>query len=152
MRFRSPRSAYSSGTTEPGSSGAALFTFDGSQYLVRGTLWGGTALCTNPSGTDNFSRIDNVYPSLAPYLSPSSGPAYDFTDPLVESERVRLGLNLIQHPNGIILRHLVHVRREREDDVVPRAIGTWTDSMTYTGTLYAVAGPAFTVTPFNTAM
>ena len=45
---------YSSGTTEGGSSGAGLFSFDGSQYLLRGGLWGGAALCSNPNGTDNF--------------------------------------------------------------------------------------------------
>ena len=31
---------WGSGTTEGGSSGAGLFTFDGSQYLLRGGLWG----------------------------------------------------------------------------------------------------------------
>jgi hypothetical protein len=140
---------YSSGTTEPGSSGAALFTFDGSQYLVRGALWGGTALCTNPSGTDNFSRLDNVYPSLAPYLSPSSGPAYDFTDLWWNSSESGWGLNLIQHSNGIIFAIWYTYDANGKMTWYHVPSGTWTDSMTYTGTLYAVAGPAFTANPFN---
>jgi len=143
---------YSSGTTEPGSSGAALFTFDGSQYLVRGTLWGGTALCTNPSGTDNFSRLDNVYSSLAPYLNSSAGPAYDFTDLWWNPSESGWGLNLIQHPNGIIFAIWYTYDPNGKMTWYHVPSGTWTDSMTYTGTLYAVAGPAFTANPFNTSM
>lgn len=142
---------YSSGTTEPGSSGAALFTFDGSQYLVRGALWGGTALCTNPQGTDNFSRLDNVSSSLAPYLNPSSGPAYDFTDLWWNSSESGWGLNLIQHPNGIIFAIWYTYDANGKMTWYHVPTGTWTDSMTYTGTLYAVAGPAFSVNPFNAA-
>jgi len=142
---------YSSGTTEPGSSGAALFTFDGSQYLVRGALWGGTALCTNPSGTDSYSRLENVYSSLQPYLSSSSGPAYDFTDLWWNPSESGWGLNLIQHPNGIIFAIWYTYDTNGKMTWYHVPTGTWTDSMTYTGTLYAVAGPAFSVNPFNAA-
>jgi hypothetical protein len=93
---------WTSGTTEGGSSGAGLFTFDGSQYLLRGGLWGGSALCSNPQGTDNFSRFDQVYSSLAQYLNDTTGPAFDFTDLWWNAGESGWGLNLIQHANGII--------------------------------------------------
>jgi hypothetical protein len=143
---------WSTGTTEGGSSGAGLFTFDGSQYLLRGGLWGGTALCSNPQGTDNFSRLDQVYSSLSPYLTPSSGPAYDFTDLWWNPNESGWGLNLIQHANGVIFAiwYTYDATGKMTWYHVPN--GTWTDSMTYTGTLYAVAGPAFSNPTFTSSL
>ncbi|MBC8022855.1 MAG: trypsin-like peptidase domain-containing protein [Burkholderiales bacterium] len=142
---------WSSGTTEGGSSGAGLFTFDGSQYLLRGGLWGGTALCSNLQGTDNFSRFDIVYSSLAQYLNASSGPAYDFTDLWWNPGESGWGLNLIQHPNGIIFAMWYTYDANRKMTWYHVPSGTWTSSMTYTGTLYAVAGPAFDNPTFSAA-
>jgi hypothetical protein len=140
---------WSSGTTEPGSSGAGLFTFDGSQYLLRGGLWGGSALCANPQGTDNFSRIDQVYSTLSQYLAPPSGPAYDFTDLWWNPNESGWGLNLIQHANGVIFAIWYTYDANGKMTWYHVPAGTWTDSMTYTGTLYAVAGPAFSNPTFN---
>jgi hypothetical protein len=143
---------WSSGTTEGGSSGAGLFTFDGSQYLLRGALWGGTALCSNPQGTDNFSRLDQVYSAVSPYLAPSSGPAYDFTDLWWNANESGWGLNLIQHANGVIFAiwYTYDAAGKMTWYHVPN--GTWTDSMTYTGTLYAVSGPAFSSPTFTSSL
>ncbi len=142
---------WSSGTTEGGSSGAGLFTFDGSQYLLRGGLWGGTALCTNLQGTDNFSRFDIVYSSLARYLNATSGPAFDFTDLWWNPGESGWGLNLIQHPNGIIFAMWYTYDANRKMTWYHVPSGSWTSSMTYTGTLYAVTGPAFNNPTFNAA-
>ena len=141
---------YSSGTTEPGSSGAALFTFDGSQYLVRRVV-GRHGTLHQPLGTELHCG-SNVYSSLQPYLSSSSGPAYDFTDLWWNPSESGWGLNLIQHPNGIIFAIWYTYDASGKMTWYHLPSGTWTDSMTYTGTLYAVAGPAFTVNPFNAAM
>jgi lysyl endopeptidase len=143
---------WSSGTTEGGSSGAGLFTFDGSQYLLRGGLWGGTALCSNPQGTDNFSRLDQVYSSLSPYLAPSSGPAYDFTDLWWNPNESGWGLNLIQHANGVVFAIWYTYDATGKMTWYHMPNGTWTDSMTYTGTLYAVAGPAFSNPTFSSSL
>lgn len=143
---------YSSGTTEGGSSGAGLFTFDGSQYLLRGALWGGSALCTNPNGTDNFSRLDQVYTALQPYLNPTvTGPAYDFTDLWWNPNESGWGLNVIQHPNNIIFAIWYTYDAEGKMTWFHVPQGTWTDSMTYTGDLYAAAGPSFASPTFNAA-
>ena len=65
---------YSAGTTEPGSSGAGLLTFfnAGGYYEVRGGLWRGAASCGNPSGIDEYSRIDNMLPLTRQYLTPDT--------------------------------------------------------------------------------
>ena len=141
---------YSSGTTEGGSSGAGLFTFDGSQYLLRGGLWGGSALCTNPNGSDNFSRLDQVYSALQTYLNPATtGPAYDFTDLWWNPNESGWGLNIIQHANNLIFAIWYTYDAEGKMTWFHMPQGTWTDSMTYTGDLYAAAGPSFANPTFN---
>ena len=65
---------WAQGTTEGGSSGSGVFTFNsaGGYYELRGGLEGGAASCENPSGLDRFSRMDLLYTKLAPFLQPSA--------------------------------------------------------------------------------
>jgi len=61
------------GTTEGGSSGSGVFTFNSNGYYeLRGGLEGGAASCSNLSGIDRFSRMDLVFTKLAPYLQPTA--------------------------------------------------------------------------------
>ncbi|MEJ7668352.1 MAG: hypothetical protein WKH97_06385 [Casimicrobiaceae bacterium] len=64
---------YSQGSTEGGSSGAALLTFlaAGGYYEVRGGLAGGNASCAAPSARDWFSRMQEALPYLREYLTPN---------------------------------------------------------------------------------
>ena len=78
---------WAQGTTEKGSSGSGVFTFNpncsvssrtepdstfnAGCYELRGGLEGGAASCTEPTGVDRFSRMDLMYTKLAPYLQPS---------------------------------------------------------------------------------
>jgi hypothetical protein len=134
---------WGSGTTEPGSSGGGVWTSAGGQYFLRGGLWGGTALCTNPNGTDNFSRFDQVFSQLMPFLGATVSPAYDFTDLWWNPSESGWGLNLVQHPSKVIFA----VWYTYESDgtriwyIVPN--GSWTNSMTYTGPLYVTTGPSY---------
>ena len=68
---------YSQGTTEGGSSGAALLTFNntGGFYEIRGGLFGGEASCTNLAGLDIYSRLDNMLPLTRQYLTPGNNPS-----------------------------------------------------------------------------
>jgi hypothetical protein len=75
---------YGYGSTEAGSSGAALLTCSSSvggecaEYGARGALLGGDAACDNMSGTDAYSRLDLAYPYIAQYLAPGTAfPAGD---------------------------------------------------------------------------
>ncbi len=49
---------WDAGTTEPGSSGSALF--DNNQLII-GQLRGGSASCSNPTGIDNYGRLFNSW-------------------------------------------------------------------------------------------
>lgn len=134
---------YSSGTTEGGSSGAGLFTFDGSQYLLRGGLWGGSALCTNLSGTDNFSRFDLAYPSLAAYLSPASAPTTDYSDLWWNPDENGWGLTLTQHTNGTIFAIWYTYGADGKRIWYSMSSGTWISPNTYQGQLAVTSGPGF---------
>lgn len=69
---------WSDGTTEGGSSGSGVFTYNPSCsggpacYQLRGGLEGGGASCSTPTGIDRYSRMDLLYTRLAPYLQPSA--------------------------------------------------------------------------------
>ena len=64
---------WTNGTTEGGSSGSGVFTFNSAGYYeLRGGLEGGGASCATPTGIDRYSRMDLLYTKLAPYLQPSA--------------------------------------------------------------------------------
>ncbi len=65
---------WSDGTTETGSSGSGLFTFlqAGGYYELRGGLFGGDASCSNRTGVDYYSRLDNMLPVTRQYLTPDA--------------------------------------------------------------------------------
>ena len=58
---------WSSGVTEPGSSGSPLF--NSSRQLI-GQLYGGYSSCILQSGVDEYGRFDKTYPLVAKWLSP----------------------------------------------------------------------------------
>ena len=78
--------AWLAGTTEPGSSGAGLFTLAGSEYRLRGALLGGTASCLtsgqpqNIANRDLFSRLDTDYPRLKSLMLEGPKPLSDYSD------------------------------------------------------------------------
>jgi lysyl endopeptidase len=135
---------WSSGTTEPGSSGAGVWSNSNGAFTFRGGLYGGTALCSNPGGTDFFSRFDQVYGSLSQYLAPPAiaAPFTDFTDLWWNPNESGWGLSLIQHPNRMMFAvwYTYGLDGKRTWFYVPS--GTWTDSRTYSGRLYTTVGPA----------
>jgi lysyl endopeptidase len=79
------------GTTEKGSSGSGVFTFNQSSgtYSLRGGLEGGAASCAIPTGIDNYSRMDLLFTKLAPYLQPSGivPPSNAVTSTMIEYYR-----------------------------------------------------------------
>lgn len=63
------------GTTEPGSSGSALFAFEGEAPLVIGQLYGGLASCSAKNEPDSFGRFNRSYALLEPWLTGNNIPA-----------------------------------------------------------------------------
>lgn len=60
---------WSTGVTEPGSSGSPLLN---ANHQVIGQLYGGTSDCDNPSGVDVFGRFDLSYQMIQQWLDPGS--------------------------------------------------------------------------------
>jgi hypothetical protein len=59
------RVRWTSGVTEGGSSGSALYTVTSSgAYQLRGGLYGGLSFCSAPSDPDYYSRFSDVYASF----------------------------------------------------------------------------------------
>ncbi|HZZ94548.1 MAG TPA: hypothetical protein VFE23_18435 [Usitatibacter sp.] len=141
--------AYNSGTTEPGSSGSALLTNNGSQYLVRGALWGGLAACDAITESDYYSRFDLIYPSISQYLG-ANGSAVDYTDLWWGgNSQSGWGLNLMQHVSRNIFGvwYTYDGSGHRTWYVLPG--GTWTSAAVFTGTIYATSGPPASAASFN---
>jgi lysyl endopeptidase len=140
---------YNSGTTEPGSSGSGLFTFDGSQYRLRGTLYGGGAACDALSATDWYSQFDKVYASLAPYLG-SAAANVDYSDLWWNPSESGWGLNIVQHAS----RNIFAVWFTYDANGSPRWFvipgGTWNSATyTFTAAMYQTSGPAASTATFN---
>lgn len=74
---------WSSGVTEPGSSGSPVY---GNGRMLLGVLSGGGSSCSNPSGVDSYGRFDRAYAvlSLGGHLNASApggiGDSWDPTD------------------------------------------------------------------------
>lgn len=69
---------WTEGTTEGGSSGGGLFTWDSSSYYLRGGLFGGGASCANSGSNSNsnydaYSRFDLVFPNIQQYINVEGG-------------------------------------------------------------------------------
>ena len=138
---------WTSGTTEPGSSGGGLWTTTNGQYLFRGGLWGGAALCTNLNGIDSYSRFDQAYSQIGGYLA-SSGPSTNYSDLWWNPSESGWGLNLTQHASNVIFGVWYTYESDGTATWYVMPGGSWTSSTTYSGALYATLGPAFTKT-FN---
>ena len=139
---------WSSGTTEGGSSGSALFTSGSGEYLFRGGLWGGTAFCDTPTGVDYYSRFDLVYPHISGFLGSSSA-SIDYTDLWWNPSESGWGLNLIQHPSRIIFGVWYTYAPDGKRTWFVMPTGQWTADDTYTGPVYQTAGPSFASSSFD---
>jgi len=60
-----------SGTTEPGSSGSAIFTSDGSSTYIVGVLSCGSSSGTCAGSYDAYGRFSSFYSSIAQFINPA---------------------------------------------------------------------------------
>ena len=65
---------WSSGVTEPGSSGSPLLTLapGGAFYEVRGGLYAGESACSQPKSPDYYSELESALPVMRQYLTPNA--------------------------------------------------------------------------------
>ena len=131
---------YTSGTTEGGSSGSGLYTFDGSQYQLRGALFGGGAACDAINDSDWYSQFDKVFSSLAPYLAPA-GSTIDYSDLWWNANESGMGLNIVQHASRNIFAVWFVYGPDGKPTWYTIPGGTWTATTTFAGDVYATTGP-----------
>ena len=144
------RVSYNQGTTEGGSSGSGIFTFDGSQYLLRGGLWGGEASCSTPTAPDYFSRFDIAYSNLRPWLQPTNAPSFNVTDMWWNSAESGWGLNLTQHASGQVFGVWYTYTAPNRPYWLILSGGQWVNGNVFTGKLYTVSGPHYAQPTFDT--
>lgn len=139
---------YSVGSTEVGSSGSGLYTFDGIGYQLRGALYGGSADCQARSASDWYSPFDQAFPSIAQYLTPA-GSNVDYSDLWFNANESGWGLNIVEHASQNIFAVWFTFGSDGKPAwyVVPG--GGWTSPTTFSGTLYATSGPAASSASFN---
>ena len=67
--------------TEGGSSGSGIFSQMGSDYQLRGGLYGGASACGAPAASMNdfYSRFDQAFPNIQKYLNPAQTPTLTVT-------------------------------------------------------------------------
>ena len=140
---------YSSGTTEPGSSGAGLFSSDGTQYQLRGALYGGDAACTAITASDWYSRFDQVYPALQPYLNPAIVPAANYSDLWWNANESGWGLNIVQHTSNLLIAVWFTYASNGLPTWYTLTNGTWTSPTSYSGQVFALTGPPATSATFD---
>lgn len=141
--------AWLSGTTEPGSSGAGLFTLAGNEYRVRGTLLGGTATCgtsgqpQHAANRDLYSRLDADYPRLKALMLSGPKPLSDYSDVWSSPEETGWLLNIRQTSDQTLLL----VWNTYDDEGKPvwyvSLGGKWSSIRRYSGPLYRGSGSAY---------
>lgn len=149
---------YTDGTTEGGSSGCGLLTANGSGYQLRGGLLGGTASCANDGDLDNvnnsddFSRFDQVFPSLQSFLAPTptQPPSNtDFTGVYNNAAQSGWGLAVLRGASGTYVVNLYHYDQDNKSAWY-LSTGTLSGS-NYSSPIIALTGPWFGIVPFNPA-
>jgi hypothetical protein len=142
---------YSSGTTEPGSSGAGLFSFDGTQYQLRGALFGGGAACDALNDSDWYSQFDKAYPAVQACLNPAFVPATNYSDLWWNANESGWGLNIVQHTCNLVFAAWYVYASNGTPLWYTFTNGTWTSPTSYSGQVFATTGPPASSATFNGA-
>ncbi len=153
--------AWSSGATEPGSSGSGLFTDDG-HYLV-GQLYGGTGACTS-SVADYYGRFDVAYDNaLWQWLGTSSAvagvpstplyqPGTDYTDLWWNPNESGWGLSIVQHADATIFAAWYLYDGSGRPTWIVMPGGSWVSPTSFQGDLYSGSGPDPVTGAFDPAL
>jgi hypothetical protein len=141
--------AWSTGSTEGGSSGSGLFTFDGEEYVLRGGLRGGSASCTSsgriddPANRDYFSRLDLEGDTLAKWLAAGVTPRKDVSGLWYDPDEPGWGLSIAQGAEGQVFAAWFTYDAQARATwmVMPQA--TWQSPTVLEGALVRTEGSAW---------
>ncbi|MGQ0799296.1 MAG: trypsin-like peptidase domain-containing protein [Pseudomarimonas sp.] len=149
------QAGYTNGTTEGGSSGCGLLTLSSNGYQLRGGLLGGSASCANtgslttPENSDDYSRFDQVFPSLQTFLMPSTTPPanIDYTGTWSNPAQSGWGVVILRGVTGVYLVNIYHYN-ESSVPIWFLSAGALNGS-SYNQSLLVFTGPWFGINPFN---
>ena len=154
------QAGYTDGTTEGGSSGCGLLTLSSGGYQLRGGLLGGSAGCANTgslataANSDDFSRFDQAFASLRPFLQPSSAPPpspspIDYSGAWSNPAQSGWGLVVIRGGSDLYAMYIYHY----DDASTPAwyvSVGALSGT-TYDQPVLSFTGPWFGLGAFNPA-
>lgn len=140
--------AWKVGTTEGGSSGSGLFTRNGSEYLLRGGLRGGSASCgssgdvRNVANRDLYSRLDLELPSLSAWLksAPAAAPAENFSGMWWNPAEPGWGVSLVQGPSGAVFATVYAYDADGSSMWIAMPDPKWSSARVIEGALYLTHG------------
>ena len=143
---------YTSASTEGGSSGSGLLTFENNEYFLRGGLQGGSASCSNFGNANNngnddfFSRFDQAYPSISQYLAANP----DYTGAWFNANESGWGLSVIRGTSGGYGIIMYHYNQSSSPTWYFMSGGSFSGN-TYSSPITLYSGPYFGG-PFNPAL
>lgn len=132
------------GTTEGGSSGSGVFTQANGEYFLRGGLYGGTASCANAGDLNNlnnrdyYSRLDQAYGSLRPYLE------VDYTGAWGVPSENGLGLSIVRGTSGALGVIWYQYNPQRQPTWFLLG-GSWTSPTVYSGSWITYSATGYDV-------
>jgi len=137
------------GVTEGGSSGSGIFTSAGSEYRLRGGLLGGPSSCSATPAElhDYYSRLDQVYPSIAQYLN--GPPAANYTALWYNPSESGWGINFDQQGDILFASLFTYDENGAPMWLVMSNGARQGSADAFAGTLYRTTGPAFNANPFT---
>lgn len=141
--------AWTSGSTEGGSSGSGIFTLADGEYLLRGGLRGGSASCAStgrvddPANRDYYSRIDLEAATLRTWLSAAPAPLDDYTDLWSDPAEPGWGLALVQNTANRVYATWFTYDATGAPTWLVMPEGTWRTAVALEGALYRATGSAF---------
>lgn len=151
------KAGYTDGTTEGGSSGCGLLTLSNGEFFLRGGLLGGSASCansgslSNPNNSDDYSRLDLVFPDLRQFLQPATTPpppaGTDFTGLWFNPAQSGWGLVVMRGASGAYSVTIFHYDVD-SSPVWYLAAGA-INGASFNQPVSAFTGPWFGITPFN---
>ena len=103
---------------------------------------------TDAQLADIAAYIQSVLHPAPPPPPPAPVPAFDYSDLWWNPGESGWGLNIVQHPSGIVFAVMYTYGTDRRPFWFVMPAGGWTASNVYSGPWYQVTGPAFDA-PFD---
>jgi hypothetical protein len=141
--------AWTTGSTEGGSSGSGLFTLVNGEYVLRGGLRGGSASCSStgrvddPSNRDYYSHLDQEAAALKTWLASGPAPLDDYTDMWFNPDEPGWGVSIMQSAANRVFAAWYTYDADNRPTWIVMPEGSWRTAVTFEGVLYRASGSAF---------